>query len=243
MSSARDNIMEDKKVKSVLSLASLGIAAVLVTVLAVKLVGQCIADDGLLDSAGTKSAETGGKLTKNQEIAKALRAKNMFTPPKPKPKPPGQVQAIFGSRAMINNKWYGVGDTIPPGAKLISVEATLIKIEWEGKEKILAPISAATVPSPKKSPEKPKKPDKAPVERPKVVQQASQEAPPKAAEPVEEDIWAWLDVPDEVKRKLKEKYEELPPETRKEAMAKFKEHWAKMSDEQKKAFIKMILSM
>jgi len=243
MYSVRDNIMNDKKIKSILSLASLGMAAVLVTVLAVKLAGRCMAGDGLVDSAGTKSAKPDDKLRKNQEIAKALRQKNMFTPPKPKPKPPGQVQAILGTKAMFNNKWYSVGDTIEPGAKLIAVEATLVKIEWEGKEKILAPIQAATVPSSKKAPEKPKKTEKAPVPKPKAVQGSTQKAPPKAEEPVEEDEWAWLDVSDEVKRKLKEKYKEIPVGMRKEAMERFKEQWAKMTDEQKKAFIKMILSM
>ena len=159
--------MKDKKVKSVLSLVSFGAAAVLVMVLAVKLVGRCIADDGLVDLDATKSTNPDEKLRKNQEVAKALRQKNMFMAPKPKPQPPEEVQAILGTKAMFNNKWYSVGDTVPPGAKLIALKAALVKIVWEGKEKTLFPIHAKTVPAPEKPKQAPKaksseKPDKPP---------------------------------------------------------------------------------
>jgi len=169
--------MKDKKVKSVLSLVSFGAAAVLVMVLAVKLVGRCIADDGLVDFDATKSTNPDEKLRKNQEIAKALRQKNMFMAPKPKPQPPKEVLAILGTKAMFNNKWYSLGDTVPPGAKLIALEATLVKIEWEGKEKTLFPIQAKTVPPPSKPKPTPKA--KGPVKSDKPSQAA---APPPEAQ-------------------------------------------------------------
>jgi len=44
---------------------------------------------------------------------------------------------------LFNGKWYKVGDKIGD-AKIVAIEAAQVRIEWEGKEKIFAPISAAS---------------------------------------------------------------------------------------------------
>jgi len=82
------------------------------------------------------------------KIADALKKKNLFVPPAPKRHPVSAVLGIMGSEALINGKWYKVGDKISD-AEIVAIEATLVKIKWDGKEKVFAPISAMTAAAPK----------------------------------------------------------------------------------------------
>jgi len=77
-----------------------------------------------------------------KKIADAIKKKNLFVPVPPKRHPVSAVLGIMGEEALINNKWYKVGDKIGD-AKVIAVEPTQVKIEWDGKEKYFAPIASA----------------------------------------------------------------------------------------------------
>ena len=76
---------------------------------------------------------------KFRTMANDLKRKNLFVPPVPKRHPVSVVLGIFGSEALINGKWYKAGDRVGD-AKVVAVEPTRVRIEWEGNEKIFSPI-------------------------------------------------------------------------------------------------------
>jgi len=75
----------------------------------------------------------------SKQRAEALKKKNMFMPPPPKPQPP-MVSGILGEKAFINGKWYKVGQTAAQ-AKILVIDAASVTIDWQGKEKVLTPMS------------------------------------------------------------------------------------------------------
>jgi len=79
---------------------------------------------------------------KSKAIADELKKKNLFAPPTPKKHPVSQVLGILGSEALINGKWYKVGDRVGD-AKVVAIEPALVRIEWDGREKAFAPMQAA----------------------------------------------------------------------------------------------------
>ena len=84
---------------------------------------------------------------KSKAIVDELKKKNLFAPPPPKKHPVSQVSGILGDEVLIDGKWYKTGDKVGE-AKIVAIEAAQVRIEWEGKEKIFAPISAASSPGP-----------------------------------------------------------------------------------------------
>ncbi len=83
-----------------------------------------------------------------KKIADALKKESLFVPRAPKHHPVSAVLGIMGSEALINGKWYKAGDKISD-AEIVAIEATFVKIKWDGKEKAFAPISAMTASAPK----------------------------------------------------------------------------------------------
>ena len=75
----------------------------------------------------------------NRGAADKIKERNMFAEPKAKPKPPA-CSAILGSKALIGDKWYGVGDEVG-GAKITAIGPREITIIWEEKEKKLFPFA------------------------------------------------------------------------------------------------------
>ena len=172
---------------------------------------------------------------KTTKLVESLKEKNIFVPPPPKPKPPRQCQGIFGDEVLINGKWYKVGDTVPPGAKVLAVEAAQVKLEWKGKEIILAPIQSATSsgakPPAKKARRRAKKTN--PGKRPEKPEPAEPE------EPVDEDELAWLDIPDHLKEKFRKVWDKMTPEQKE----KGKEQWQNASEEEKQQAIEQMEKM
>ena len=82
-----------------------------------------------------------------KKIADALKKKNLFVPIPPKQHPVSAVLGIMGDEALIKDKWYKAGDKIGD-ARVVAVEPTQVKIEWDGKEKYFAPIASADSASP-----------------------------------------------------------------------------------------------
>ena len=173
---------------------------------------------------------------KSREIADGLKKKNLFAPPPPKKHPVSQVSGILGDEVLIGDKWYKLGDKIGD-AKIVAIEPTYVKIEWEGKEKVFAPISAAGTAAPMEVVKEPVveekvEPEKIAAESPKRVEPpvVKEKIEPKkiaapapkpvevevAVAPQDDDPFAFLGV-------------ELPPAVR----AKLLEMWNNMSDQQK----------
>jgi len=49
----------------------------------------------------------------------------------------------LGDEALINGKWYKIGDMVAD-AKIVAIEPAQVRIEWEGSEKSFAPIDASS---------------------------------------------------------------------------------------------------
>ncbi|MCK4291606.1 MAG: hypothetical protein KAY65_00300 [Planctomycetes bacterium] len=82
-------------------------------------------------------------LAEAKAIADGLKKKNLFAPPEPKRNPVSVVSGILGDEVLINGKWYKAGDSVGD-AKVVAIEPTRVRIEWDAKEETFAPISAAS---------------------------------------------------------------------------------------------------
>jgi len=149
----------DRTIKDIVSLACLALAAAFLVFGAVKLTAFAAASPAALDPSDPNASVESppDPPARIQEVVAALKTKNMFVPPPPPPQPPKQVNGIFGKQALITGKWYAVGDTVPPGAKVLAIDPTCVKLLWKDKEITLAPIMAATSAKPAQPPPSSKK--------------------------------------------------------------------------------------
>lgn len=85
--------------------------------------------------------DTAKHLEKSKNTADALKKKNLFAPPAAKQHPVKAVPGILGNSAFINGKWLAEGQNMGD-AKVVAVEPTQVKIEWDGNEKSFLPIMA-----------------------------------------------------------------------------------------------------
>lgn len=72
-------------------------------------------------------------------VAEQLKKHNLFSPPQPPRHPVSSVLGILGDEALIGNRWYKAGDNIAD-AEIVCVEPTHVRIRWQGRETVLAPI-------------------------------------------------------------------------------------------------------
>ena len=79
---------------------------------------------------------------KSKALADELKKNNLFAPTPAKQHPVKGVSGILGDEVLINGKWYKVGDKIAD-ARVVSIEPTRVKIEWEGTQKVFAPMSTS----------------------------------------------------------------------------------------------------
>lgn len=86
-------------------------------------------------------------IAKSRAIADELTKRNLFAPLPPKPHPVKAVAGILGNEVLIEDKWYKVGDTIED-AKIVAIEPTLVRIEWQGKRETFSPIDQSDVAEP-----------------------------------------------------------------------------------------------
>lgn len=80
---------------------------------------------------------------KFKKVADALKKQNLFSPPPPRQNPVNAVMGIFGDEALINGKWYKVGDKVAD-AKIVAVAPTAVTVEWDGKKKVFNPIDGGS---------------------------------------------------------------------------------------------------
>ncbi len=81
------------------------------------------------------------------EVAEKLRRRNMLAPTPPKQNPITEVTGLLGNEAFINGRWYKVSDRIGE-ARVLAVEATCVRILWEGRTLVYSPIDAERPPAP-----------------------------------------------------------------------------------------------
>ena len=224
---------ESEQIRKILR-AVIFVLAVLIIVKIAALAVSMIRTPSLIKTAvaqGTVDKEKVAEyLAADSEKVEALKKKNMFMPPTPKPSPP-TVTGILGKSALINGKWYKVGEEVS-GAKILRVEPTQIVIEWNGKEMPLAPLLASTG-SVKTEPNE-NTPEKKKRRRRKKLEQL-EEPEEEQAEAAEDDPLAWMGVTlsPALRAKLLETWNQLNDEQKEQ----FKQQWNSMTDEQKQAAI------
>ena len=130
------------------SIILLGVSAFLVVLVSLKVTGFVTTSakaESLVKSAmeqGKPDAKEMEKhLADSKAIADDLKKNNLFAPPAPKQHPVKEVMGILGNEAIINGKFYKVGDKIGD-AKIVAIDTTQVRIEWDGKEKVFSPIGA-----------------------------------------------------------------------------------------------------
>jgi len=233
------NLEYVQKKKELVSLALLVASAFLAVLILVKVAGFFAASakaENLVETALTQTAPDANDVERHlagsKAIADELKKNNLFAPPPPKQHPIKQVQGILGNQVLINGKWYGVGDKVAD-AKIVAIEPTQIKVEWDGKEKSFAPIAAASAPSSKEEVKKPVAEKKAEV---KEATPAAGPAEEKAVVTVvEEDPLAWMGV--KLSARLREKLLEHWNKASDEEKQKMKEGWSKIPDGQKQQVV------
>jgi len=165
--------------------------------------------------------------SESKKLADALKQKNIFQPPPPKPQPPAEARGILGNQALIAGKWYKVGDTVPPGAKVMKIEASGVRLEWEGKEIVLLPIKASAPPAPPPAAKPKDNRQEEPKNQPNA---AGPEQGAEPARPAEGDNLAWLNIPDRMRERFREAWNQMSPEQQQQ----LKDRWNNMSEEERR---------
>ena len=109
-----------------------------------------------VEENNTDANDTKKYFAKYKILADALKKNNLFAPPPPKQHPVKEVLGIFGNEVLINDNWYKVGDKVAD-AKITAIDPTNVKIVWDGREKVFAPISGSTIDVSKRRPGRPRK--------------------------------------------------------------------------------------
>jgi hypothetical protein len=138
-----------KERQELISTVLLGASVFFCVLIFIKLVGYSVASaraerfvrtavgEGVSDANAVKE-----HVAKAKEVADAMKKKNLFAPPPAKKHPVKEVRGIAGDRVLIGGEWHELGASVGE-AKIVAIEPTYVKIEWEGKTKVFAPISAA----------------------------------------------------------------------------------------------------
>jgi hypothetical protein len=131
----------------------IGISVILGISVFVEVTGYYIASagaEGFVNEALTQGSSNPEQIedimAQSRSIADNLKKKNLFAPPPPKQHPVREVPAILGSAALINGKWYKVGESVAD-AKIVAIDAYSVSIEWDGSVKIFAPIGPLSSPT------------------------------------------------------------------------------------------------
>jgi hypothetical protein len=224
----------------------LAAAAVLATLVVVELLGGLAnaseARQGLAgafhqnakDPNGAKEAVEAAK-----KVAAALKKKNLFTKEPPKEHPIKQVDGILGNEALIQNKWYKAGEKVGD-AKILSISATGIQVEWDGKKTTISPIASA--PSQPAGPSRPAEPNRPKAPDPnKAAKKADANDVKVAAKPKADDPLAFLgaSLSEKARGILMQIWDKVPDDQKEKA----KEQWNKMSDEQKQQALQALENM
>lgn len=133
--------------------ALLGVSALLAVLTLVKVVDFFVTSSraGSLVRKAVEQSKSDDDVEKHLAKGKAmvdeLKMRNLFVPRPPRRNPVSVVLGILGDEALINGKWYKAGDSVGD-AKVVAIEPTRVRIEWDGKETVFAPITAAVASGP-----------------------------------------------------------------------------------------------
>jgi hypothetical protein len=97
--------------------------------------------EGQADAAHAGANEVKKLLAETKTAAEELKKKNLFVQATPKQFPVSDVFGIMGQEALINGKWYKVGDSVAE-ARITAIEPTKVRIVWNGQEKEFSPIGS-----------------------------------------------------------------------------------------------------
>jgi hypothetical protein len=97
--------------------------------------------EGQADAAHAGLDDVKKLLAETKTAAEELKKKNLFVQATPKQFPVSDVLGIMGHEALINGKWYKVGDSVAE-ARIAAIEPTKVKIVWNGQEKEFSPIGS-----------------------------------------------------------------------------------------------------
>jgi hypothetical protein len=93
------------------------------------------------DAASASVNDLKKLLAETKAAAEELKKKNLFVLATPKQFPVSDVLGIMGQEALINGKWYKVGDSVAE-ARIAAIEPTKVRIVWNGQEKEFSPIGS-----------------------------------------------------------------------------------------------------
>jgi hypothetical protein len=137
-----------KQKKELLSFAMLGVSVLLGILILIKVTSFFVTSaraENIVKEAVSQNKLDAKEVEKcfaaASAVADGLKKNNLFAPPPPKQHPVNEVLGIMGNEALIGDRWYKVGDKIGD-ARIVAIEPAQVRIEWEGKEKVFAPISA-----------------------------------------------------------------------------------------------------
>ena len=132
---------------SVLLLGASSFSAILTTVKVTSLFAASAKAENLVKtvvSQNKKDAEDSKKyLAINKALADGLKKNNLFAPAPPKKHPVKEVLGILGDEVLIRDKWYKLGDKVAE-ATIVAVGPTEVRIEWQGREQVFAPINGSS---------------------------------------------------------------------------------------------------
>lgn len=141
-----NNHTKDKK--EIVSVGLLGVSAVMVVLIVIKVTGflaaPARAEKSVRRAVALSKPDANDMekyLAQSGAIADELKKNNLFAPPPPKQHPVKQVSGILGDEALINGKWYKAGDKVGD-ANIVAIEPAQVKIAWNGTEKVFLPIEA-----------------------------------------------------------------------------------------------------
>jgi hypothetical protein len=185
------------------------------------------------DPNGTKGAVDAAK-----KVADALKKKNLFTKEPPKEHPIKQVDGILGSEALIQNKWYKAGEKVGD-AKILSISATGIQVEWNGKKTTISPIASA--PPQPSGPSRPAEPNKARASEPNKPAKKADANEVKVVTVKADDPLAFMgtSLSEKVRGILLRMWDKVPDDQKEKA----KEQWTKMSDAEKQQALQALENM
>ncbi|MBW8041277.1 MAG: hypothetical protein FVQ85_14910 [Planctomycetes bacterium] len=211
-----------KNNKDIVSVGLLGISAFMGVLILIKVTGF-FAAPARAENSVKKAVELSKPdpnemqkyFAKSRAIADELKKNNLFAPPTPKKHPVNNVLGILGSEALINGKWYKTGDNVGD-AKIVAIEPTQVRIEWDGNEKTFIPFDAkGASPSGSRKPGGPA--GKAGKQGSPQIVQVQQEGRPEGMGRFGGDM--------ERMRAMRERFENMSPEERERARAEMRERF------------------
>jgi len=196
-----------------------------------------------LERAGAGGDDIEQHLAASAAAAEDLKKKNVFAPPEPKRHPVTAVTGILGDEALIDGRWYKAGASIGD-AKIVAVEPTVVRIEWQGGVKVFAPIMAAVPAAPVAVHSAEVRPEKQKKDKHEKAHHVTNVVKKQLAESLasgRDDSLDWIgvEVPAKLKAKILEKWSKASPAEREEA----KRRWIAMPDEQKRMVIRQFDQM